>query len=48
MNTECKYVLNKSMYMQLNIEQYGGNKHIDNLITLCRECHGKKTTMENL
>ena len=26
----------------------GGSNHIDNLVALCRECHGKKTTMENL
>ena len=28
--------------------EYGGSNHIDNLVALCRECHGKKTTMENL
>ena len=28
--------------------EYGGTNHIDNLIALCRECHGKKTTIENL
>lgn len=26
----------------------GGSNHIDNLVALCRECHGKKTTMSNL
>jgi hypothetical protein len=26
----------------------GGSNHIDNLIALCRECHGEKTTIENL
>lgn len=26
----------------------GGSNHIDNLIALCRDCHGKKTAMENL
>lgn len=26
----------------------GGSNHVDNLIAYCRECHGKKTTMENL
>lgn len=26
----------------------GGTNHIDNLVALCRECHGKKTAMENL
>ena len=28
--------------------EYGGSNHIDNLVALCRECHGEKTTMENL
>jgi hypothetical protein len=28
--------------------EYGGSNHIDNLLALCRECHGKKTTIENL
>ena len=28
--------------------EYGGSNHIDNLVALCRECHGKKTAMENL
>ena len=28
--------------------EYGGSNHVDNLEALCRECHGKKTTMENL
>lgn len=26
----------------------GGSNHVDNLVALCRNCHGKKTTMENL
>ena len=28
--------------------EYGGSNHVDNLVALCRECHGEKTTMENL
>lgn len=28
--------------------EYGGSNHVDNLVALCRDCHGKKTTMENL
>ena len=28
--------------------EHGGSNHIDNLVALCRECHGQKTTMENL
>jgi hypothetical protein len=26
----------------------GGSNHVDNLMAVCRECHGKKTAMENL
>ena len=26
----------------------GGTNHISNLVALCRDCHGKKTTYENL
>lgn len=26
----------------------GGSNHIDNLVALCRDCHGKKTSLENL
>jgi hypothetical protein len=26
----------------------GGSNHIDNLVALCRDCHGKKTAIENL
>jgi hypothetical protein len=28
--------------------EYGGSNHIDNLVALCRDCHGKKTAIENL
>ena len=28
--------------------EYGGTNHVDNLEALCRECHGRKTAMENL
>jgi len=26
----------------------GGSNHVDNLVALCRSCHGQKTMMENL
>jgi hypothetical protein len=26
----------------------GGSNHVDNLVALCRDCHGEKTAMENL
>ena len=28
--------------------EYGGSNDVDNLEALCRECHGKKTSMENM
>jgi hypothetical protein len=28
--------------------EYGGSNNVDNLEALCRECHGKKTSMENM
>ena len=28
--------------------EYGGSNHVDNLVALCRNCHGKKTAFENL
>ena len=28
--------------------EHNGSNHVDNLVALCRECHGKKTTFENL
>lgn len=26
--------------------EHGGSNHVDNLVALCRDCHGKKTAME--
>jgi hypothetical protein len=28
--------------------EHGGTNHVDNLVALCRECHGHKTAVENL
>ena len=28
--------------------EHGGSNEVSNLVALCRECHGEKTTMENL
>ncbi len=28
--------------------EHGGSNHIDNLIALCRNCHGEKTAMERM
>jgi len=28
--------------------EHGGSNHVDNLVALCRNCHGEKTAIENL
>jgi hypothetical protein len=28
--------------------EYGGDNDVSNLIALCRNCHGKKTALENM
>jgi 5-methylcytosine-specific restriction endonuclease McrA len=28
--------------------EYGGGNEVDNLVALCRNCHGKKTAFENM
>ena len=28
--------------------EYGGSNHVNNLVALCRECHGEKTMMDKL
>jgi 5-methylcytosine-specific restriction endonuclease McrA len=28
--------------------EYGGTNEVSNLVALCRDCHGKKTAMENM
>ena len=28
--------------------EHGGSNHVDNLVAMCRECHGEKTALENL
>ena len=28
--------------------EHGGSNEVGNLVALCRECHGKKTAMENM
>lgn len=46
---ECHEQLNAWFEVDHKIRlEHGGSNHIDNLVALCRECHGKKTTIENL
>lgn len=46
---ECQAQLNAWFEVDHKVRlEYGGSNHIDNLVALCRECHGKKTTIENL
>jgi len=46
---DCQDQLNAWFEVDHKIRlEYGGSNHVDNLIALCRDCHGKKTTMENL
>ena len=28
--------------------EHGGSNHVDNLVAMCRDCHGRKTAIENL
>ena len=46
---ECNDQLNAWFEVDHKVRlEYGGSNHVDNLVALCRECHGKKTTIENL
>ena len=46
---ECQLQLNAWFEVDHKIRlEHGGSNHIDNLVALCRECHGMKTTIENL
>ena len=46
---ECQQQLNAWFEVDHKIRlEHGGSNHIDNLVALCRECHGMKTTIENL
>jgi lipid II:glycine glycyltransferase (peptidoglycan interpeptide bridge formation enzyme) len=46
---ECENQLNAWFEVDHKIRlEYGGSNHVDNLVALCRECHGQKTTIENL
>lgn len=46
---DCQSQLNAWFEVDHKVRlEYGGSNHVDNLVALCRDCHGKKTTMENL
>jgi hypothetical protein len=46
---QCQEQLKASFEVDHKIRlEYGGSNHIDNLVALCRGCHGDKTTIENL
>jgi len=46
---DCQDQLNAWFEIDHKIRlEYGGSNHVDNLVALCRDCHGKKTTIENL
>ena len=46
---DCQNQLNAWFEVDHKIRlEYGGSNHVDNLVALCRDCHGKKTTIENL
>ena len=46
---ECKEQLKASFEVDHVVRlEHGGSNHIDNLVALCRGCHGDKTTIENL
>ena len=46
---DCKNQLSAWFEVDHTIRlEHGGSNHIDNLVALCRECHVKKTAIENL
>jgi hypothetical protein len=46
---DCQLQLNAWFEVDHKVRlEHGGSNHVDNLVALCRDCHGKKTTIENL
>jgi hypothetical protein len=46
---KCSKQLNHTFEIDHKIRlEYGGTNEVDNLIALCRNCHGEKTAMENM
>jgi hypothetical protein len=45
----CKSQLDHTFEIDHRVRlEYGGGNDVDNLIALCRNCHGKKTASENM
>ena len=45
----CKNQLNHTFEIDHKIRlEYGGTNDINNLVALCRNCHGEKTARENM
>jgi HNH endonuclease len=45
----CQHQLDHTFEIDHRIRlEYGGGNDVDNLIALCRNCHGKKTASENM
>jgi 5-methylcytosine-specific restriction endonuclease McrA len=45
----CKQQLDHTFEIDHRIRlEYGGGNEVDNLIALCRNCHGRKTASENM
>jgi hypothetical protein len=46
---ECRTQLDHTFEIDHKLRlEYGGGNDVQNLIALCRNCHGKKTAMENM
>ena len=46
---ECKKQLNAWFEVDHKVRlEHGGGNDVQNLVALCRECHGQKTAMENM
>ena len=46
---DCQKQLNAWFEVDHKVRlEYGGGNEVENLLALCRECHGKKTAMDRL
>jgi len=46
---DCRQKLNAWFEVDHKVRlEYGGGNEVDNLVALCRNCHGKKTAFENM